>query len=116
MRLSGTSSRPSADELPFRSRYVLTATQTGDQSTSLAFTFVDQIHNGLVCTVSGPLSHFGRLYQTNGQIVCTGENPHPVTVDALHPTGQGVEGYLSGTTGGGCQVSLHFSAVLNVNN
>lgn len=108
---------PSANETPFRGRYVLNATQTGDQSVSLVFTFVDQNHNGVVCTVSGPLSHFGRLYQMNGQILCSaGGNPHPATVDALHPTGQGIEGYLSGTTGGGCQVSLHFSAVLNVDN
>jgi hypothetical protein len=112
---------PAQDEAPFRGRYVLTATQTGDISITLTFTFVDTNHNGLVCTVTGPLTHLGRLYQVDGQLAC-GIPPappgslKPVTVDALHPTGQGIEGYMAGSSGGGCQASLHFSAVLNVNN
>jgi hypothetical protein len=111
---------PAAVDNAFRGRYVLGATQSGDASASLTFTFVDQTHSGIVCTVSGPLNHVGRLYQLNGSISCTGPgqsgNAHPVTIDALHPTGQGIEGYLNGQTGGGCLSSLHFSAVLNVNN
>ena len=108
----------SQNDPSFRGRYALTVTQNGDTDASLVFTFVDPTHTGLVCTVSGPLAHFGRLYQLAGQIACVGGgggNPHPATVDALHPTGQGIEGYLTGTTGGGCQVSLHFAAVLDVN-
>lgn len=52
---------------------------------------------------------------------CTGPNvntqdPH-ATIDGLHPTGQGIEGHLHGTTAeDNCAYSLHFSAVLNVNN
>jgi len=108
---------PAQNEIPFRGRYVLDVTQTGDASASLTFTFVDVNHSGFVCTVSGPLAHFGRLYQLNGQLACVGGgSAHAVTIDGLHPTGQGLEGHLTGPTGGGCQGSLHFSAVLNVNN
>jgi len=40
-----------------------------------------------------------------------------MTLDSLHPTGQGIEGKLSfPNTGDGCVGSLHFAAVLNVNN
>ena len=40
-----------------------------------------------------------------------------VTIDGLHPTGQGIEGKISvPNTGDGCVASLHFAAVLNVNN
>lgn len=106
---------PAQNDPSFRGRYVLTVTQNGDTDASLVFTFVDPTHTGLVCTVSGPLAHFGRLYQLAGQIACVGGNPHPATIDALHPTGQGIEGYMTGSTGGGCQVSLHFAAVLDVN-
>jgi hypothetical protein len=108
---------PAQNEVPFRGRYVLDVTQSGDASASLTFTFVDTNHNGFVCTVSGPLAHFGRIYQLNGQLVCVGGgSAHAVAIDGLHPTGQGIEGHLTGPTGGGCQSSLHFSAVLNVNN
>jgi hypothetical protein len=111
---------PTQNDSSFRARYGLAITQTGDTSASLTLTFVDMVHNGLVCTVSGPLTHFGRLYQLNGTLACTGPgqsgNPHAVTIDKLHPTGQGIEGHLTGATGGGCQASLHFAAVLNVNN
>ncbi|HEX8010119.1 MAG TPA: hypothetical protein VF814_04185 [Casimicrobiaceae bacterium] len=113
---------PTANETPFRGSYGLEVTQNGDQSASLTFTFVDTKHNGLVCTLSGPLTHLGRLYQFNGQSTCAGGpvppggSPKPATIDGLHPTGQGIEGYFTGPTGGGCQASLHFSAVLNVNN
>jgi hypothetical protein len=111
---------PARNDQAFRGRYGLAVTQAGDQSASLTFTFVDALHSGILCTVAGPLAHFGRLYQLNGQLSCTGPEqngtPHPVTVDALHPTGQGIEGHLAASTGGGCTASLHFSAVLNVNN
>ncbi|HUH93785.1 MAG TPA: hypothetical protein VL742_11710 [Casimicrobiaceae bacterium] len=109
-------SDPTQDDPSFRGNYKLTVTQDGDTDAALVFTFVDPTHSGTVCTVSGPLTHFGRLYQLAGQIACTGGNPHPATLDALHPTGQGIEGYMTGTTGGGCQMSLHFAAVLDVNN
>ena len=111
---------PAQNDPSFRARYAVSVTQNGDTSASLVFTFVDMAHNGLVCTVSGPLTHLGRLYQLPGQITCVGGpgggNPHAATIDGLHPTGQGIEGYLSGTTGGGCQVSLHFAAVKDVDN
>ena len=111
---------PGSDDPAFRGRYDLAATQVGDTSATLTFTFVDVNHSGIVCTVSGPLTHLGRLYQLNAPLSCTGPgqggNPHSVTIDGLHPTGQGIEGHLTGSTGGGCTVSLHFAAVLNVNN
>jgi len=111
---------PNSNDASFRGRYVLAVTQNGDQSAGLTFTFVDQLHNGLVCTVAGPLTHLGRLYQLNGQLSCTGPGVNtgmsPVTINSLHPTGQGIEGHLTGSAGGGCAVSLHFAAVELVNN
>lgn len=111
---------PAANDPAFRGRYVLAVTQVGDGSATLTFTFVDNIHNGLVCTLSGPLDHFGRLYQLNGQSSCTGLGAggtlHPATIAALHATGQGIEGHYTGPSGGGCTASLHFAAVLIVNN
>jgi len=110
---------PTQNETPFRARYVLAVTQTANTSASLTFTFVDTAHDGLVCTISGPIAQYGRLYQLNGMLTCTGlgngGNPHPAVIDAFHTTGQGIEGYLTGANGGGCNVSLHFAAVLNFN-
>jgi hypothetical protein len=55
-----------------------------------------------------------------GAIACTGlgtdGNPRAATVDSLHPTGQGIEGKLTGDFGNGCIGTLHFAAVFNVNN
>jgi len=111
---------PNGNDPAFRARYGLAVAQNGDQSATLIFTFVDQTHSGIVCSVTGPLTHLGRLYQLNGQLSCTGPGaspvPSPVRIDSLHPTGQGIEGHLTGSGGGGCAVSLHFAAVQNVNN
>jgi len=117
---------PQADPM-FRARYGLAVTTGGDESeqttrtATLVFTFVDNVHNGIVCTGTGPLTHFGRIYQMTGATVaCTGPgqdgNPRAATIDSLHPTGQGIEGRITTDAGGGCTGSLHFSAVLNVNN
>ena len=107
----------------FRGRYVVDVAQNGDATAALTFTFVDGNHTGIVCTVSGALAHFGRLYQVPGaSLTCTGPGQdglaHPVAVNGLHPTGQGIEGRLTadGTLNNGCSASLHFAAVLNVNN
>ena len=111
---------PAGNDAAFRGRYALSVTQVADASAALTFTFVDALHDGIACTFSGPLTHLGRLYQLNGQLACTGPgqggSPHAATVDGLHPTGQGIEGRLTGSVGGGCTASLHFAAVLNVNN
>jgi hypothetical protein len=117
--ISGCAS-PGSNDPAFRARYGLTVTQVGDTSTALTFTFVDPNHNGIVCTAAGPLSHLGRLYQMAGTLACTGPGqdgvPRPVTIESFHPTGQGIEGKVTASAGGGCMASLHFSAVLNVNN
>ena len=100
-----------------RGRYNLAVTQVADASAALTFTFVDNVYNGLVCTLAGPLTHLGRLYQMNGQSSCTGPGidtgMHSATIDSLHPTGQGIEGKWTGFVGGGCMATLHFVAVLN---
>ena len=106
---------PTRNDPAFRGSSNLAVTQVGDQSATLTFTFTDTNHTGLVCTVSGPLTHLGRLYQLNGQSACGG-NPKATTIDGLHPTGQGIEGHWTGGAGGGCTASLHFAAVLDVNN
>jgi hypothetical protein len=111
---------PNSNDAAFRGRYALAVTQNGDQSATLTFTFVDMNHSGIVCTVGGALTHLGRLYQLNGPLSCVGPGvtpgANPATVNSLHPTGQGIEGHLTGSAGGGCTVSLHFAAVQNVNN
>jgi hypothetical protein len=111
---------PTANDPSFRGRYTLTVTQVGDQSATLIFTFVDAIHNGIVCTLAGPITHLGRLYQLNGQSSCTGPDLstglNNARIDSFHPTGQGIEGHWKGSVGDGCTASLHFAAVQNVNN
>ena len=110
---------PGQNEPVYRSRFDATVTQNGDQSATLVFTFVDAAHTGLVCTLTGSLTHLGRLYQLNGQSSCT-VNGVPagavqaVTIDAFHPTAHGIEGHITAIDG--CTASVHFSAVLNTNN
>jgi hypothetical protein len=121
--IGGMACNPAVADPMFRASYGLAVPQTGDTAATLVFTFVDTTHSGIVCTAAGPLTHFGRLYQM-GQgttVACTGPgqdgNARAYTIDSLHPTGQGIEGRLTGNAGGGgCTASLHFSAVLNVNN
>ena len=110
---------PAADDPMFRGRYGLAVTQNADTSISLMFTFVDAAHAGIVCTAAGPINHFGRLYQVaGGTLTCTGPGqdgmPRPLTIEALHPTGQGIEGVITGI-GGGCAATLHFAAVFPFN-
>ena len=112
---------PTGNDPAFRGRYGLTVSQVGDASATLVFSFVDTTHNGIICTATGPLTHLGRLYQLAGTLACVGpgqdNNPHPATIDSFHPTGQGIEGKITSPNfGGGCTGTLHFSAVLNVNN
>lgn len=111
---------PGSNDPAFRGRYGLAVTQVADTSATLVFNFVDAAHSGIVCTLTGPLTHFGRLYQLNAQQSCTGPgqdgSPFAVTIDSLHATGQGIEGHLTATIGQSCTASLHFAAVHNVNN
>jgi hypothetical protein len=118
---------PSANDPALRARYSLVVAPGGDateattRTATLTFTLVDQVHNGLVCTVTGPLTHFGRLYQMGGTttMACTGLGtdgvPRPAAIDSFHLTGQGIEGKLTGNFGGGCMGSLHFATVFNQN-
>ncbi|HJU22486.1 MAG TPA: hypothetical protein VJ891_08250 [Casimicrobiaceae bacterium] len=106
---------PTRNDPAFRATANLTVAQVGDASATMTFAFTDSAHAGIVCTVSGPLTHLGRLYQLNGESNCGG-NAHATTIDGLHPTGQGIEGHWTGGTGNGCNGSFHFAAVLDVNN
>jgi hypothetical protein len=114
---------PANNDPAFRGRFNLTATQTADAMLSMTFSFVDNVHNGITCAISGGLTHLGRLYQMSPgttSITCTGPGQNggvtPADVESLHPTGQGIEGRFSGTQSNGCIYSLHFAAVLNVDN
>jgi hypothetical protein len=112
---------PTDNDAAFRGRYGLTVAQVADESATLTFTFVDTNHTGLVCTLAGPLTHYGRTYQmANVQTTCTDPagslGTHSNTVDAFNVTGEGIEGRWTGAVGAGCNVSLHFAAVRNVNN
>ena len=110
---------PNQNEPSYRSRYLLTVTQNGDQSATLVFAFVDVNHNGLVCTMSGPLTHLGRLYQLTGQSTCT-VNGQPagaaqtVTIDSLEGGSRVIRGHFTSISG--CTASIHFAAVLNADN
>jgi hypothetical protein len=119
LKVADQTQRPTHNDPSFRARYSFAVTQVADTSATLTFTFVDQLHNGIVCTLSGPLTHLGRLYHLDGQLVCTGPGqtgvPYSATIDQLHPTGQGIEGHLKAAVNG-CLASLHFAAVFNVNN
>jgi hypothetical protein len=112
---------PATNIAAFRGRYDLAVTEVNvDQSATLTFNFVDNTYTGVVCTISGPLTHLGRLYQMNGQASCTGPElntgPQPAVIDSLHKTGQGIEGHWTGSGGGGCNLTMRFAAVLKVNN
>lgn len=120
--MSGTQSGctdPSDNDAHARGRYNLAASQTGDAAVTMTVSFVDPENNGVVCTLQGPLTHFGRIYKmANAQLSCkepgaTTAETTTVVIDSLHPTGQGIEFRLSGPTGGGCVGSLRFAAVLN---
>ncbi len=118
--MSGTiagCANPVDDNAHFRGRYNLTVTQTEDTASTLTFTFVDTDNSGIVCTGTGPMTHFGTRYKLNGQFSCTGQGltptPTPATIDSYHPTGQGIEGRLTTTTVDGCRLSLQFAAVQN---
>lgn len=109
---------PANNTSTFRGRYNLAVAQVADASATLTFSYVDTTNNGIVCTLTGPLTHIGRLYRiADAQYSCTGPGATPgtyaVTIESLHPTGQGIEGRWAGTVGGGCQVSMHFAAVTN---
>ena len=110
---------PNQDEPMYRSRFNLTVTQTADSAATLVFSFVDQVHNGLVCTMSGPLTHIGRLYQLTGQSSCAASGTpagpvQTVTIDAFHTTAHGIEGHITAIDS--CTASVHFASVLNTNN
>ena len=100
-------------------RFNLTLTQVGDVSATLTFTFVDTAHNGMVCTLSGPLTHYGGLYTiTNAQYSCSGAGFSPggvvsASVNLLSQSGQGVEGKWTATTSAGCSQAIRFASVSN---
>ncbi len=103
-----------ADNKPtVRGRYNLAVSQVGDTSATLTFTFLD----GIVCTLSGPLTHIGGLYRMAGaQYACTGQGITPgvtsATVERFHSTQQGIEGRWTATAGG-CTETIRFAAVNN---
>jgi hypothetical protein len=118
--MSGTiagCANPGDDNAHFRGRYNLKVTQTADSASTLTFTFVDTDNSGIVCTGTGPMTHFGTRYKLNGQFSCAGQGlsptPTPTTIDSYHLTGQGIEGRLTTTTVEGCRLSLRFAAVFN---
>jgi hypothetical protein len=118
--MSGTVSGcadPLDNDAHVRGRFSLAVTQTADTDSTLTFTFTDNVHSGLVITVTGSLTHLGRLYKLTGQYSSTSPAetvpPHAATINSYHPTGQGIEGRITTTLGDGCMLSLPFSAVLN---
>ncbi len=118
--ISGTVSgcdNPANNKPAVRGRFGLAVTQDGEQTATLGFSFVDETYDGIVCTLTGPLTHLGGLYRMAGaQYSCTGTGITPGTVSAtverFHPTQQGIEGAWTATAGG-CTQSISFAAVEN---
>jgi hypothetical protein len=85
--------------------------QNGEQAAALNITFRQ---TDWVCTIDGPLTHFGRLYSmTNARFSCKGTGAPgatTVTVEGLHPTAEGLEGHLSGRINN-CDFNGAFSVV-----
>jgi hypothetical protein len=101
-----------------RARYNLAVTQVANASATLTFTFVDTTYNGTVCTLSGPITQIGRLYQMPAATyVCVGPGFSPgevtATIESFHQTGLGIEGRWTASTGGGCAESIRFVAVVH---
>jgi hypothetical protein len=114
--LAGTTTScadPADNDNASQARFDLQVTQVNDDSIALHFSLVGQ-DAGTVCTASGPLTHFGHLYRVaGGQLSCAGDTGGsiPATIEALHPTGQGIEGLLLFNEPSGCVNRLRFSAV-----
>jgi hypothetical protein len=100
-------------------RFNLTLAQVGDTSATLTFNFVDPNtnYNGMVCTLSGSLAHYGGLYAIpSAQYSCSAPGFSPgaivsASVDLLSQSGQGVEGKWTAATSTGCSQTIRFSAV-----
>ena len=100
-------------------RFNLTVAQVVGVSAALTFNFVDTAHSGMVCTLSGPLTHYGGLYTiTSAQYTCTPPglstgSTVAAALNLLDQTGQGIEGKWTTTTSTGCSQTMRFSAVSN---
>lgn len=100
-------------------RFNLTVAQVEDVSATLTFNFVDTAHSGMVCTLSGPLTHYGGLYTiTTAQYSCSGAGFSPggivsASVNLLTLSAEGVEGKWTATTTAGCSQSIRFGSVSN---
>lgn len=95
-------------------RFNLAVSQVADQSATLAFTIVDpnNVVNNAVCTLSGALTHAGRLYQiANAAYQCPISGATQANMKNLGQTNQGIEGHWVAADGGGCTESIHFDAV-----
>jgi hypothetical protein len=102
-------------------RFNLNVAQVGDTSATLTFSFVDPNtnYNGMVCMLSGPLTHYGGLYAITGaQYSCSSAGFSPgsivsASVNLLSQSAQGVEGKWTATTSTGCSQTIRFAAVSN---
>ncbi len=108
-----------ANNTGVNARFNLTLAQVADVSATLTFTFVDTAHTGTVCTLSGPLTHYGGLYTIpNAQYSCSGAGFSPggivsASLNLLSQSGQGVEGKWTATTNAGCSQTIRFGSVSN---
>jgi hypothetical protein len=110
-------SNPADNKPAVRGRFGLVLSQVGDESATLTFSFVDTTYNGIVCTLNGPLTHYGTLYRmADARYSCTGQGITPgvttATVERFHSTQQGVEAQWTAVAGG-CTQFIRFAAVEN---
>jgi len=105
---------PAGNVPSFNARFNLTVAQVGNSSATFAFTvtaFNDMPANA-VCTLSGPITQGGLLYQMpNASYSCPLNQATQAIINTFRVTGQGIEGRWHADNGGGCIQSVHFSAV-----
>jgi hypothetical protein len=109
---------PSDNIASLGGRFNLTLSQPSDMAATLTFTFVDATYSGMICTLTGPTTHYGLLYTMSpAQYSCSGPGFSTgaivsAAVQTFHETSQGIEGYWTATTSSGCSQTIRFASVL----
>lgn len=104
-----------ANNVPsLNARFNLTVTQVDNTAATFMFTVVASNEKPVsaVCTLSGPITQAGLLYQmANASYSCPLSPATHAIINNFRVTGQGIEGRWHADDGGGCTESVHFSAV-----
>jgi len=111
--VSGCTS-PASNVASFNGRFNLTVAQVDNSSATFVFTVTayNDTPVNAVCTLSGPITQGGLLYQMpNASYSCPLSHATHAIINHFRVSGQGIEGRWHADDGGGCTESVHFSAV-----